>query len=223
MTRVLIIEDEVNLRKILHYDLKHAGYLVDEAADGLAGYKMAGTTAYDLILIDWMLPGMQGIEIVEKLRYQQVKSIIFMITAKDDESDILQAFELGVDDYITKPFSPRELIARVKVHLRKITSTIKEQKIGNITINFEKRKAKTNEEELTLTKKEFDLLSYLVKNQEKVLSRDEILNEIWGFEYDNDTRIVDVHIFKLRSKLSSSNIVIKSIRGVGYHIEVTNA
>lgn len=223
MTKVLIIEDEVNLRKILHYDLKHAGYQVDEAIDGVEGFKMAQAITYDLILIDWMLPGMQGIEIVEKLRNLQLKSVIFMITAKDDESDILQAFDLGVDDYITKPFSPRELIARVKVHLRKITSTTKEQSIGNVTINYEKRRVKIEDDELVLTKKEFELLSFLVKNQEKVLSRDEILNEIWGFEYDNDTRIVDVHIFKLRTKLSRSNVNIKSIRGVGYHIEVIDA
>lgn len=219
MPKILIIEDEVNLRKILKYDLKHANYDVFEASDGLEGYTLAMSNQYDLIIIDWMLPGMQGIEIVEQLREHHCKSILFMLTAKDDEADILQAFELGVDDYVTKPFSPRELLARIKVHLRKANTHSEEAKIGNVMINFQKRQVLHNQEVLDLTKKEFDLLSYLIRNRGRVLSRDEILNEIWGFEYDNDTRIVDVHIFKLRSKLTNTSIQIKSNRGVGYQLE----
>lgn len=219
MPKILIIEDEVNLRKILKYDLKHANYDVFEASDGLEGYTLAMSNQYDLIIIDWMLPGMQGIEIVEQLREHHCKSILFMLTAKDDEADILQAFELGVDDYVTKPFSPRELLARIKVHLRKANTHSEEAKIGNVMINFQKRQVVHNQEVLDLTKKEFDLLSYLIRNRGRVLSRDEILNEIWGFEYDNDTRIVDVHIFKLRSKLTNTSIQIKSNRGVGYQLE----
>lgn len=219
MPKILIIEDEVNLRKILKYDLKHANYDVFEASDGLEGYTLAMSNQYDLIIIDWMLPGMQGIEIVEQLREHHCKSILFMLTAKDDEADILQAFELGVDDYVTKPFSPRELLARIKVHLRKVNTHSEEAKIGNVMINFQKRQVLHNQEVLDLTKKEFDLLSYLIRNRGRVLSRDEILNEIWGFEYDNDTRIVDVHIFKLRSKLTNTSIQIKSNRGVGYQLE----
>ncbi|MGL5540897.1 MAG: response regulator transcription factor [Erysipelotrichaceae bacterium] len=225
MEKVLIIEDEVNLRKIMSYDLQAAGYACEECGDGAMGLQMARKHHYDLILVDWMLPGLPGIEIVKKLRADGVDAIMFMVTARDDESDILHAFESGVDDYLAKPFSPRELLARIKVHLRRNSKSddAKNLHLGELQIDLQRREAQLGEEKLELTKKEFDLLYFLVKNKNIVLSRDTILNEIWGFDYDNDTRIVDVHIFKLRSKLGSSNVHIKANRGVGYLIEVKNA
>ncbi|MGL5977422.1 MAG: response regulator transcription factor [Erysipelotrichaceae bacterium] len=220
MEKILIIEDEANLRKIMSYDIKQAGYACDECEDGATGLDLALKNPYDLILIDWMLPKVSGIDIVKRLREDGVPAIIFMVTARDDESDILHAFELGVDDYISKPFSPRELLARIKVHLKrnKVEDT-HTSTLGSLTLQVKRREAKLGERVLELTKKEFDLLAYLVRNKNIVLSRDAILNEIWGFDYDNDTRIVDVHIFKLRNKLSDSDIHIKSNRGVGYLIE----
>lgn len=220
MSKILLIEDEENIRRILSYDLKKAGYEITECGDGKEALMLAQQYAYDVLIIDWMLPEVSGIEIVKKLRSKGVDSIMMMLTARDDESDILYAFEEGVDDYMTKPFSPRELAARVHAHLKRQK---KEENTGlcfcDLTIDLKKHTAYIQDNEMVLTKKEFDLLEYFVKNKDIVLSRDNILNEIWGFDYDGDTRIVDVHVFKLRNKLTDSLIHIRSLRGVGYIME----
>lgn len=220
MARILLIEDEDNIRKIIAYDLKKADYDITECADGKEAIRIALAEEFDVLIIDWMLPHVSGIEIVEKLRAEKIDSIMIMLTARDDETDILYAFDKGVDDYITKPFSPRELLARVNAHLKR-HGTKKEQKlsIGDVSMDMKRREAYIRDELMVLTKKEFDLLEYFIQNKEIVLSRDNILNEIWGFDYDGDTRIVDVHVFKLRSKLSESSVHIKSMRGVGYSLE----
>lgn len=224
MARILLIEDEDNIRKIIAYDLKKAEYEIVECCDGREAIELATTQEFDVLIIDWMLPHVSGIDIVKKLRSEKVDSILIMLTARDDETDILYAFENGVDDYITKPFSPRELLARVNAHLKRQRKK-EDQKltIGDLQMDMKRREAFIKDVVMTLTKKEFDLLEYLIQNRNIVLSRDNILNDIWGFDYDGDTRIVDVHIFKLRSKLQDSNVHIKSSRGVGYLLEELHA
>ena len=220
MAKVLLIEDEENIRKIISYDLRKAGHTIVESGDGQEALDIALKQPFDVLIIDWMLPHVSGIEIVQKLRTQHVDSVMIMLTARDDETDILYAFDQGADDYVTKPFSPRELLARVNAHMKRQSKRMeKDLEIGELRINLKRREALLKDELLTLTKKEFDLLEYFVSNKNIVLSRDAILNDIWGFDYDGDTRIVDVHVFKLRTKLQGSNVHIKSSRGVGYLLE----
>ena len=220
MAKVLLIEDEENIRKIISYDLRKAGHTIVESGDGQEALDIALKQPFDVLIIDWMLPHVSGIEIVQKLRTQHVDSVMIMLTARDDETDILYAFDQGVDDYVTKPFSPRELLARVNAHMKRQSKRMeKDLEIGELRINLKRREALLKDELLTLTKKEFDLLEYFVSNKNIVLSRDAILNDIWGFDYDGDTRIVDVHVFKLRTKLQGSNVHIKSSRGVGDLLE----
>lgn len=219
MIKILIIEDEENIRKIITYDLKKAGYEIEEASDGKEGLEKAESNTYDLILIDWMLPEYDGIELLHKFRTLAIDSILFMLTAKDEEEDILKAFEAGADDYMSKPFSVRELSARINAHLKRANKTNSVIQYLDIKMDNKKRIVNIHDHKIELTKKEYDLLEYFVMNHNTVLSRDKILNDLWGFDYDGDTRIIDVHTFKLRSKLKDSKAVIKSNRGVGYSLE----
>ena len=220
MARILLIEDEDNIRKIIAYDLKKADFDIVECADGKTAVELAMKEDFDVLIIDWMLPHVSGIDIVKTLRSEHIDAIFIMLTARDDETDILYAFEQGVDDYITKPFSPRELLARVNAHLkRQNRKQEKRLSVGDLSMDMKRREAYIGERMMTLTKKEFDLLEYFIQNKDIVLSRDSILNDIWGFDYDGDTRIVDVHVFKLRNKLNASHVHIRSSRGVGYLLE----
>lgn len=220
MARILLIEDEENIRKIIAYDLRKAHYEIVECGDGEEALRLAESEEFDVFIIDWMLPHTSGIDIVKTLRQKGVDSILIMMTARDDEEDILCAFENGVDDYVTKPFSPRELLARVNAHLKRHQKKEEDHlSVAKLCIDLKRREAFVCETPISLTKKEFDLLEYFVQNKGSVLSRDSILNDIWGFDYDGDTRIVDVHVFKLRSKLNGSGARIKSSRGVGYLLE----
>lgn len=220
MAKILLIEDEENIRKIIAYDLKNAGYEIVECKDGKEALDTAMKHSFDVMVIDWMLPQMSGIDLVSKLRKNGCDSIMMMLTARDDESDILHAFEQGVDDYMSKPFSPRELLARIQAHLKRQSKTERPSfACGDVALDMKRREAFHGEQHISLTKKEFDLLEYFIRNQNIVLSRDQILNDIWGFDYDGDTRIVDVHVFKLRSKLANARVRIASSRGVGYLME----
>ncbi len=216
--KMLIVEDEANIRSLLNYDFKTLGFDITLCEDGKEAIEAIEKDVFDIILLDWMLPHYSGLELTQHFRNKGVASIIFMITAKDDEADILEAFNAGVDDYITKPFSPRQLGARVQAHLRRRSIPTQSSLIQHedMTLNLDKRQVKILDKKLDLTKTEFELLHLLLNNYEKVLSRDFILDQIWNFDYDGDTRIVDVHIFKLRSKIESSLIEIGSERGVGY-------
>lgn len=221
MIKVLIIEDEDSIRRLVRYDLKQSNYHVESSADGQEGYQMALDNTYDVVLIDWMLPGKNGLEIVSDLRNNEIDSILIMLTAKDEEEDILDAFEAGVDDYVTKPFSTRQLQARIKAHLARFDSKDNNvQLISNLKIDRDRYEVSIDQQPIHLTKKEYDLLLYLVDHIDHVVSREQILNDIWNFDYDGDTRIVDVHIFKLRTKLAQSKTEINSIRGVGYVFKI---
>lgn len=220
MGKILFVDDESNIRRLVGYDLKTAGYDFTLCEDGQQAYDAAMKDTFDVIIIDWMMPRMSGIELVAKLRKDGNEAIMVMLTAKDEEDNLLEAFEAGVDDYVTKPFSSRELMARITAHLRRINQ--KQTKIlrfGPISMDMTRRDVTVDLKPIELTKKEFELLEFFLKNPNIVLSRDTILNEIWNFDYDGDTRIVDVHIFKLRSKLQDSSASIRSSRGIGYILE----
>jgi two-component system alkaline phosphatase synthesis response regulator PhoP len=220
MAQILIIEDEKSIQRMIEYDLKQMGYNVESIFDGFEGYKKASSVKYDVIVLDLMLPNMNGMDICKKLRSEGVNSYIIMLTAIDNEYSIIQGFEVGADDYVTKPFSPRELTARIKAGLRR-HNTDKNNDIlyyNDITIfqsSYEVTKGNTK---IELTLKEFELLVYLIINKGKALSRDQLLTNLWGFTYDGDSRIVDVHIFKLREKLDPKANSIKTVRGIGYKI-----
>ena len=215
MPRILLIEDEDSIRHRISYDLKNAGFDVTGCPDGASAREKGLNESFDIMIIDWMLPEISGIELVRLFRGKGIDSVMMMLTAKDEEEDILEAFEAGVDDYITKPFSPRELLARIQAHVKRIVKTSRRVlEMGGLTMDLGSREVSVNGQPVSLTKKEFELLEYLLRNPQIVLSRDNILNEIWDFDYDGDTRIVDVHIFKLRNKLQGSGVKIASLRGI---------
>ena len=218
MARILIIEDELSIQKMIEYDLKQLNYEIDSALDGFEGYKMASTTLYDVILLDIMLPNMNGLDICKKLRQEGNEAYIIMLTAMDDEYNKIKGFEIGADDYVTKPFSPRELAARIKAGLRRqgISKNDDTLYYNNLKIVQSSYQVFKGNEKVELTLKEFELLVYLVVNKGKALSRDQLLNKLWGFSYDGDSRVVDVHIFKLRDKLDPKAEFLKTVRGIGY-------
>jgi DNA-binding response OmpR family regulator len=218
--KICLIEDEQNIARLIAYDCKQAGYEVTVFQDGHDAKMHGLDESYDIYIIDWMLPGLLGIELVKYFRLHQSQAIMMMLTAKDEEADILEAFEAGVDDYMSKPFSPRELLARIKAHSKRIQSKPTQAKtFEDLSIDDSKHRIYVQSKAIECTKKEYDLLSYMIINHDIVLSRDDILNQIWNFDYDGDTRIVDVHIFKLRTKLEASRCEIASVRGVGYTLQ----
>ena len=219
MKDILIVEDDSSIRRLLQYDFSKTSFNVQTADNGQEAYELCQKNSFDVIIVDWMMPIMDGRTLVSHLRAQGNQSIIIMLTAKDDENDVLDAFEAGVDDYMTKPFSPRELSARVNAHLKRSSKILdKDQKLifGNISINESSREVCIEEEKIDLTRLEFDLLYYLLNHQNVVLSRDKILNHIWQFDYDGDSRVVDVHIFKIRQKIADASVSIEAERGIGY-------
>lgn len=226
MKKILIIEDDEHIVELLKFNVENNGYLVSTASDGNDGYNKAVNDLPDLILLDLMLPGIDGIDICNKLKNKdRTKDIpIIMLTAKGHETDKILGLEIGADDYIVKPFSVRELMARIKVIFRrysKETSNSGAAKIviGDIEIDNEKHEVRKNGELIKLTLKEYQLLEYLAENRGKVLSRNSLLDRIWGYDYFGETRTVDVHVRHLRRKIDDPNAeIIETIRGVGYKI-----
>lgn len=222
MSKICFVDDELNIRRLVAYDLKQAGYDFTLCENGQEVYLKSKSETFDVYIIDWMMPEMDGISLLKKLRAENNGAIMIMLTAKSEEEDLIDAFEAGVDDYLTKPFSSRELLVRIKAHLSRVqskpTSTLDYK---NLHINLLNRSVTHQDKAIELTKTEFDLLIYFTQNPSTVLSRDQILTKIWGFEYDGDTRIVDVHVFKLRSKLDNTPLEIKSVRGIGYLLEIS--
>lgn len=222
MAKILVIEDEVSIQKLLSYDLTQAGFEVDTALDGISGLQKAMQNEYDLILLDLMLPGLDGIEICKRLRENNNEVYIIMLTARDDEFNKITGLDSGADDYMTKPFSPREVLARIKAGLRRQKKSHKETNyihLNDMMLDLNRHELYINKQLVRLTHKEYELLLFLLKNKGIALSRDVLLETLWGFEYDGDTRIVDVHIFKLREKLVGSKVIIITKRGLGYMLE----
>lgn len=227
-TNILIIDDEIHIVELLKFNLETNGYIVDFAYDGLDGFIKMKENNPDLILLDWMLPGINGIDMLKKIRSDKdlKNKPVIMLTAKNMENDKIEGLEMGADDYITKPFSIKELLARITSVLRRYNinekSTEKILSTGNLTLDLSKYEVYKGSEKIDLTLKEFELLKLLLENKGKVLSRNNLLDSIWGYEYYGETRTVDVHIRYLRKKIEgndSSEKYIQTIRGVGYKID----
>ena len=222
MDKILIIEDELSILMALEDDLKLEGYEVSSAKDGVEGLAMAKEQAYDLIILDIMLPKMDGFEVCKQLRQAVIPTPILILTAKSQEIDKVLGLELGADDYVTKPFSPRELLARVKAILRRTKQTqrgIECYNFGDFEVDFKKCQAKKSGKQITLTALEFALLHFLIQHKQQVVSRDEILNAVWGDDVYVYPRTVDTHIAHLRKKLEDDTTnpkYIIGVRGMGY-------
>lgn len=227
MKKILIIEDDDHIIELLKFNVESNGYAVSIAMDGHEGLNKAVNELPDLILLDLMLPGIDGIDICNKLKNKdRTKDIpIIMLTAKGHETDKILGLEIGADDYITKPFSVRELMTRIKVVFRRYTADISQEKVSKITvgtleIDHEKHEVTLDGKLVKLTLKEYQLLEYLAENRGKVLSRNALLDRVWGYDYFGETRTVDVHIRHLRKKIEDDNAeLIETIRGVGYKIK----
>lgn len=229
--KVLVVDDEQSIVTLLQYNLQQAGFDVITAMDGLSGKELAVTEQPDIMVLDLMLPQLDGIEVCKQLRQQKVMIPILMLTAKDDELDKILGLELGADDYLTKPFSPREVVARVKAILRRTQlsneveakeSEDKQITISDLVIKPEHYEAYFEGNLLELTPKEFELLLYLAMNKGRVLTRDQLLSAVWNYDFAGDTRIVDVHISHLREKIEKNTkkpAYIKTYRGLGYKLE----
>ena len=225
MKKVLVVDDESSIVTLLKYNLEDAGFEVITANDGLEGLNRAIEEHPDVIVLDWMLPHMDGMEVCKELRLKKIQTPIIMLTAKDEEFDKVLGLELGADDYMTKPFSPREVTARVKAMIRRsgISSEhqlneIKQKEemysFGPLQIYPERFEVLLNEEPIEFTPKEFELLVYLIENKNRVLTRDQLLSAVWNYDFAGDTRIVDVHVSHLRDKIEENSrkpIFIKTI------------
>ena len=271
MEHILIVDDEPSILTLLAYNLQQAGYQVDQADDGLLAYEMIEQNKYDFIILDVMLPGMDGMDICRKVRKKGSQVPILMLTAKDEEYDKVVGLELGADDYMTKPFSPREVLARIKAILRRtgsqndlnivdldeeetmevrdndnfgleldqirhnyentlakgaespVTQESRLIKVGELEIYPEHYEVRVNHKKVDITPKEFELLVYMVTRRGRILSREQLLNSIWDFDYVGETRIVDVHISHLREKIEDNNRhpkYIQTMHGFGYKFEV---
>lgn len=224
--KVLIIEDEVSISEIIKFNLLKEGYEIETAYNGEEGLKKALNLKFDLVLLDIMLPHVDGFQVCRKIRESSNVPII-MLTAKEEEVDKVLGLELGADDYITKPFGMRELIARIKANIRRTEfssdsndSHSKITNYGNITIDMTKYEVRKNEKPLELTLREFELLKYLAEQENQVFSREQLLEEVWGYEYYGDIRTVDVTIRRLREKVEDDPGEPKYImtkRGIGYY------
>jgi two-component system alkaline phosphatase synthesis response regulator PhoP len=225
---ILIIEGEEHIVELIKFNLESNGYKVSYAFNGRDGIKRVEMEKPDLVLLDLMLPEVDGIDVCNRIKNnRELKQIpIIMLTAKSSETDKIIGLEIGADDYITKPFSIRELLTRIKVILRRYQNTQPFKETGKITvedltIDIDKHEVSRGEENFQLTLKEFELLKILAENRGKVLSRNFLLDEIWGYDYFGETRTVDVHIRHLRSKIESDTDMkyIETVRGVGYKVK----
>lgn len=222
--KILIVDDELSIRELVKFNLQKEGYQTIEAADGVSAMQVVKADKPDLIILDLMLPEMDGLEVcrIVKNQYSTSGIPIIMLTARDEEIDKVIGLELGADDYLTKPFSPRELLARVKAVLRrsqKDTTPVGELVIGMLKMNFSRYEAYLGKNKLELTPKEYELLKLFITNIGKAYTREQLLEKVWGYEYFGDTRTVDVHVRHLRAKLAANIEIadaIETVRGVGY-------
>lgn len=220
MDKILIIEDEEKIARFIQLELIHEGYDVKIEGDGRSGLNTAVSENFSLILLDVMLPSLNGMEVLRRIR-QDSEVPVIMLTAKDEITDKVMGLDLGADDYITKPFAIEELLARIRVSLKRSRNIKSKENIiksSNITLNPDNYSVFYKDEKIELTKTEFEFLRYLMENEDIVLTRDKILDKVWGYDYLGDTNVVDVYVRYLRSKLDDKyNIkLIHTVRGVGY-------
>lgn len=223
--KLLIIEDEVQIARFLELELRHEGYEVGKAHDGREGLEMALEHEFDLIILDVMLPSLNGMEVLRRLRQSKLTPVI-MLTAKSDVTDKVMGLDIGADDYLTKPFVIEELLARIRVSLKRSSRIVKDVpddilRAGEVSIDNKRRIVSVGDASVDLTKKEYDLLLYFFQNLNIPIGRERILDHVWGYEYYGDTNVVDVYVRYLRSKIDDAfNIkLIHTIRGVGYVVK----
>ncbi|KSU89539.1 two-component system response regulator [Priestia veravalensis] len=233
--RLLLVDDEDRIRRLLKMYLEKEGYTIEEAADGHEAIEKALHINYDLIILDLMMPGIDGIEVCKQIREKKTTPII-MLTAKGEEVNRVQGFEVGTDDYIVKPFSPREVVLRVKALLRRSSSTpvmeptssVKNMLVfDHLTIDNDAHRVTADDKEVNLTPKEYELLCFLAKTPDKVYDREQLLREVWHYDFFGDLRTVDTHVKRLREKLNrvspDAAKMIVTVWGVGYKFEVGNS
>lgn len=232
--RILVVDDEERIRRLLKMYLERENYIIEEAEDGTTALSKAIANDYDIILLDLMMPGKDGIEVCRELREKKATPII-MLTAKGEEVNRVQGFEVGTDDYIVKPFSPREVVLRVKALLRRASKTTYIQTetttkdvivFPHLTIDHDAHRVMADGKEVSLTPKEYELLYFLAKSPDKVFDREQLLKEVWHYEFFGDLRTVDTHVKRLREKLNKVSEqaakMIVTVWGVGYKFEVIN-
>jgi DNA-binding response OmpR family regulator len=219
---VLLVDDEPSITQLARMYLEREGFAIESVDDGLAAIETAARLHPALIVLDVMLPGLDGFEVCRRLRKQNDPVAILMLTARDEDIDKIIGLELGADDYLTKPFNPRELVARVKAILRRSERMPRPDstpmRLGDLTIDPASREARSSSGVLNLRTQEFDLLLTLAENRGRVLSREQLLQQAWGFDFYGQTRTVDVHIAQLRKKLEGSSARIETVTGVGYKL-----
>ncbi|MGM9537839.1 MAG: response regulator transcription factor [Candidatus Onthomonas sp.] len=219
MARILIVEDEEKLARMLELELTYEGYQAEKAFDGRTGLELALSGRFDLVLLDIMLPQLSGMEVLRRLRREEQRyTPVLLLTARDAVMDKVSGLDAGAEDYITKPFAIEELLARIRATLRKSAAAAAPQSnlltAGEVTLDPEGRTVTRKGEPVSLTRREFDLLQYLLENPNRVLTREQLLSQVWGFDYAGETNAVDVYISFLRNKLGSG--VVETVRGVGY-------
>ncbi|THF78337.1 response regulator transcription factor [Cohnella fermenti] len=230
--RILVVDDEERIRRLLRMYLEKEGYVIEEAEDGESALRKALQMDYDLIVLDLMLPGIDGMEVCTRLRQSKATPVI-MLTAKGEEVNRVQGFEVGADDYVVKPFSPREVIFRIKAILRRSSATAflsKELATSNnivfphLVIEHDAHRVTADGQEVNLTPKEYELLHFLASSPDKVYSREELLKDVWNYDFFGDLRTVDTHVKRLREKLNRVSVeaasMITTVWGVGYKLEV---
>ena len=229
MAKILVVDDEIAISTLLKYNLEENGYDVTVASDGQTAYDLAKQESFDAILLDLMLPVIDGMTLLKNLRQDKVSTPVILVTAKGDEFDRVFGLELGADDYITKPFSPREVVARVKAVLRRsqvdhqIVAESDVIKVQNVVIDDNKKVVTRDNQILTLTPREYELLLYFAHRIGRVIDRETILTAVWGYEFTGESRMVDMHISNLREKIETnpkSPQLLKTVRGFGYTLVV---
>lgn len=221
---ILLVDDEPSIIELSRMYLERDGFRVETAADGESALAAVERHQPALVVLDVMLPKLDGFEVCRRLRTSQTDTAVLMLTARDEDIDKILGLELGADDYLTKPFNPRELVARVKAILRrgekKVSDGTKPVRVGDLTIDPARREARASSRTLDLRTQEFDLLFALAEHRGLVLSREQILQKAWGFDFYGQTRTVDVHIAHLRKKIEGSSVTIETVTGVGYKLVV---
>ncbi len=222
MPTILVVEDDAKIARLLELELMHAGYEVEVAHDGQAGLDRALTGGIDLMLLDVMLPQMSGLEVVRRVKEEQPLLPVLMVTARGDRYDKVSGLDLGADDYITKPFEMEELLARIRAFLRmrqhvQIDTSERVLSYEGLTVDVNRHEVICEGQKVDLTRREFDLLVYLLEHPERVLTRDQLVEHVWGFDYYGDTNVVDVYVRYVRKKLGGS--WIQTVRGVGYMLK----
>jgi len=221
MKRILIVEDEEKLSRVIQLELQYENYETEIASNGKDALRCIEEQTWDLVLLDIMIPELSGLEVLRRVRRKDKATPIILLTARDEVHDKVSGLDLGANDYVTKPFQIEELLARIRVHLRNNTSQVTQTEkieVGELSVAIETRQVLRQDVEIDLTPREFDLLVYLMKNKNIVLTREQIMEQVWGYDYFGDTNVVDVYIRYLRQKVDKSFDIpyIQTVRGVGY-------